>query len=74
MKLGQLSTTTVFCVAPEDPVDRAFEMMEEHGIHHLPVLASDQVVGMVSDRDLLVAGMAEGQGTVRPGDFVTGSM
>ena len=62
MKLGQLSTTTVFCVAPEDPVDRAFEMMEEHGIHHLPVLASDQVVGMVSDRDLLVAGMGKDSG------------
>ena len=62
MKLGELSAKSVFCVTPEDPVDRAFEIMEEHGIHHLPVLASGQVVGMVSDRDLLVAGMGTDAG------------
>lgn len=62
MQLGELSTKNVFYVAPGDSVDRAFEMMEEHGVHHLPVLDSGRVVGMVSDRDLLVAGVGENDG------------
>jgi CBS domain-containing protein len=62
VQLGELSTKNVFFVAPEDSVDRASKMMEEHGVHHLPVLDSGQVVGMVSDRDLLVVGVGENEG------------
>jgi CBS domain-containing protein len=59
MKLGELSTRDVFYVAPEDPVAKAVAIMEEHGFHHLPVLATGQVVGMVSDRDLLMVGAGQ---------------
>lgn len=35
-------------------VSFARSLMVEHGIHHLPVLRGDQVVGVLSQRDLLV--------------------
>ncbi len=65
MKLGKLSTKTVLCVAPDDTVDRALEMMGQHGVHHLPVLDAGQVVGMLSDRDLLIAGVGKGTGEAK---------
>ncbi len=63
MKLGELSTKTVYHVTPDDSVANAATIMEQHSFHHLPVLAAGQVVGMVSDRDLLMAGAAEGNRT-----------
>jgi acetoin utilization protein AcuB len=37
---------------PGDPVSRALELMERHGIRHVPVKEADHVVGIVSERDL----------------------
>lgn len=59
MKLGELSTRTVSFVTPEDSVGKAVNIMEEHGFHHLPVLAAGKIVGMVSDRDLLMVGAGQ---------------
>lgn len=59
MKLGELSTRSVSYVTPEDPVGRAVDIMEEHGFHHLPVLTAGQIVGMISDRDLLMIGAGQ---------------
>jgi len=55
MKLLALASTQVVSVGPNDSVDRAICAMEEHGIHHLPVIDDNRVVGMLSDRDLLMA-------------------
>jgi acetoin utilization protein AcuB len=33
--------------------------MEDHGFHHLPVLSAGQIVGMISDRDLLMVGAGQ---------------
>jgi CBS domain-containing protein len=43
------------CVEIDSPVAEAREMMQEHGIHHLPVVERDRVVGVVSDRDIRLA-------------------
>lgn len=55
MKLSTISTQKVLHVSPKDSFDRAITMMEEHGFHHLPVVEGGKVVGMLSDRDLLLA-------------------
>ena len=34
------------------PVTEATAFMREHGIHHLPVTDKDELVGVVSDRDI----------------------
>ena len=39
--------------------DELRELMERHGIRHLPILRGDPVVGIISDRDLrLVSGLS----------------
>lgn len=42
-------------IGENSSVQKAREMMEEFGYHHLPVLCGGTVVGMISERDLRVA-------------------
>ncbi|MCB9853137.1 MAG: CBS domain-containing protein [Phycisphaerales bacterium] len=55
MQLNNFIKSKVMTVAPGDSLDKAIAMMEEHQIHHLPVVDDGRPVGMVSDRDLLIA-------------------
>ena len=54
-KVREVMKTNVFSVAPDDPVNRAVELMSEHKIGGLPVLEpeSKKVVGMITETDLL---------------------
>lgn len=45
-------STEVVTVAPDADLSTAAELMTAHGISHLPVVADDQIVGIVSDTDL----------------------
>src|SRR5690606_12909201 len=40
-------------VGPEASIDEALKLMEKNQIRHLPVLNNQEVVGIVSERDLL---------------------
>ncbi|OGS91062.1 MAG: hypothetical protein A2Z95_05330 [Gallionellales bacterium GWA2_60_18] len=42
-------------IGPETEFHRAFDLMHNHRIHHLPIVDGDQVVGIVAERDLLLA-------------------
>ena len=54
MQISEIATETVVTLVESDSLDKAIALMEEHGIHHLPVVDEQQIpVGMVSDRDLL---------------------
>ena len=52
MKLKDLSTHHVVSVAPQDSIEQAIAIMDEHGVHHLPVVIGDELLGIVSDRDV----------------------
>lgn len=45
-------TPLVYAVDIDDSVESAEDMMIEHGIRHLAVTDSDDLVGVVSDRDI----------------------
>ncbi len=55
MKLKEIANDQVITLDLGDPIDRAIVLMEKHNIHHLPVVDEENVVGIVSDRDLLTA-------------------
>jgi CBS-domain-containing membrane protein len=46
---------SVVTTTPQTEFHRAYDLMRARGIHHLPVVEGDQVVGIVADRDLLLA-------------------
>jgi len=48
-------TKDVITVRPQDPIIDAFDLMQEHGIRHLPVLEGKELKGLVTDRDIRLA-------------------
>jgi len=47
-------TTKVIVVSPNKTVDEALDLMNENRIRHLPVVDKDQLIGVLSIRDLFV--------------------
>lgn len=53
--LAASMTPFPYSVAADAPVTEATKMMDEHDFHHLPVTDGGQLVGVVSQRDILFA-------------------
>ena len=45
-------TTKVYAVGPSDTIAHARELLRQHRINQLPVVAGGTLLGIVSDRDL----------------------
>ncbi len=55
MLVSRYMTRKVVTIAPQTHFRMAYELMRQHKIHHLPVLAGARLVGIVAERDLLLA-------------------
>lgn len=66
MRADATMTRDVIAVPPELPLTSAQALMETWRIRHLPVVQGGRVVGIVSDRDLLLRGSADGGRLVLP--------
>ncbi len=55
MNILSYATRDVISVSPDDSIDKAICLMEEHEVHHLVVLEGNRVIGMLSDRDVLLS-------------------
>ena len=53
--VGDVLTGELAAVAPDDPIDRAVQLMRELAIRRLPVVESGKPVGVVSLGDLAVS-------------------
>ena len=60
MRVSEIMTRDVVAVPVDATLIEAAELMRDHNIGFLPVIASDVVVGVITDRDLVVRGLAEG--------------
>jgi CBS domain-containing protein len=47
------------CVTPETPVFEAAELMANEDVGSLPILDGDKLIGVVTDRDIVVRAVAE---------------
>lgn len=54
MRARDVMTRTVVGVRPGTPIDRVHAVMIRRGIRHLPVVEGRKIVGILSDRDLLL--------------------
>ena len=61
MKIKDIMTSNVECVWPEDTLQEAALKMKEMGIGPLPVCDRLHIVGMLTDRDIAIRGVAAGR-------------
>jgi CBS domain-containing protein len=57
--VGDIMTSPAITVTPEETVHHCMQIMTEHRIRHLPVVAAGKVLGMLSIGDLVKAVMEE---------------
>lgn len=60
MKVREVMTTDVKVIGCEDSLRHAAEMMRTCDIGSLPVSRDERLVGMVTDRDIVVRAVADG--------------
>jgi len=66
MKVAECMTSNVETVRPEQPIREAAQFMLRADAGVMPVGDADHLVGMVTDRDIAVRGVAEGLGPDTP--------
>lgn len=58
MRADEIMTEDVRTIEETATIGQAFEIMENEGIRHLPVVRGRELVGMLSDRDLRSYGLS----------------
>jgi CBS domain-containing protein len=75
-KVKEIMTRTVEMVRPQDTLQDAAGKMKTHDVGVLPVADGGKVVGMVTDRDIVLRGTAAGKdpGSTHVEDVMTASV
>lgn len=73
MKVRQYMSRPVVTITPDTEFHLAFDLMRSKGIHHLPVVKDEELVGIVAERDLLLAAANFGPTHVPVGEIMRGS-
>ena len=74
MKAVTAMTRNVVCIGPRETLKGAHEIMTEWGIRHLPVMEGKKLVGILSDRDILIHSSMDEQGVCVPETSVSKAM
>ena len=59
--VGEIMSTTLITAKPEQTVDECMALMTEKRIRHLPVVAGNRVIGLISIGDLVQAIISDQQ-------------
>jgi len=62
MQVQEIMTRDVSIVSPDETLETAATRMAQLDVGALPVAEGDRLVGMITDRDMVVRGIAEGLG------------
>jgi|1185.fasta_scaffold55851_3 CBS domain-containing protein len=66
MKVSEVMTRDVQTVGPNEPVQRAASFMLGADAGSIPVTDGGRLIGMITDRDIAVRGIAKGYGPETP--------
>jgi CBS domain-containing protein len=61
MKVRDVMTKSVATVSPDTTIKEAAQMMQQHNVGSIPVVDTTGLVGIVTDRDIVVRNIAHGQ-------------
>src|SRR5512138_2746333 len=60
MKLGEIMTSPVEVIQPDDTLQAAAKKMRDRNIGFLPVCDGEVLMGVLSDRDITIRALADG--------------
>jgi CBS domain-containing protein len=66
MKVSEVMTREVQTIRPDQPVQEAASFMLSADAGSIPVTDGDRLLGMITDRDIAVRGVAKGRGPDTP--------
>jgi CBS domain-containing protein len=66
MKVSEVMTRDVQTIRPDQPVQEAASFMLSADAGSIPVTDGDRLIGMITDRDIAVRGVAKGYGPETP--------
>ena len=66
MKISEVMTRDIQTVRPDQPVQQAASFMLSADTGSIPVTDGDRLIGMITDRDIAVRGVAKGYGPDTP--------
>jgi CBS domain-containing protein len=69
--LNQLGAPPPLTVTPDTPVDRAIELMQQHGTDCLLIVSNEQLIGIFTDRDAVVKVAGKRADAFHVRDFMT---
>ncbi|HEY8500510.1 MAG TPA: CBS domain-containing protein [Clostridia bacterium] len=61
MKVRDIMTKSVASISPDATIKDAAQMMQRHNVGSIPVVDTNGLVGIVTDRDIVVRNIASGQ-------------
>lgn len=61
MKVKDIMTKNVAYINPDASVTEAAQLMQKHNVGSIPVMDSSGIVGVVTDRDIVVRNIAHGK-------------
>jgi CBS domain-containing protein len=61
MKAREIMTGDPACCSPDDSIEQAAHLMEEYDCGCIPVVDDNCAVGVITDRDIAVRGVAHGR-------------
>ncbi|SUA73082.1 Hypoxic response protein 1 [Nocardia otitidiscaviarum] len=75
MKARDIMHRDATCVPADETLDRAAQLMRNMDVGALPICNDDRLIGMLTDRDIVVRCIAEGHdpSRVRAGDLAQGT-
>lgn len=59
IRVDEFTSTDPVIVTPGTPLVQLLQLLKDNGFRHLPVVQEGRVVGIVSDRDLLLSRFAD---------------
>lgn len=65
MKLKEIMTKSVASLTPEDTIEHAAQLMKEYDVGSIPVCKDERIIGIVTDRDIALRAVAEGEDTAK---------
>ena len=61
MKVEQVMTSRTACLSSSNTIQDAVQTMAEHNIGFIPVCDNDRLVGVLTDRDVVIRAIAQGK-------------